>query len=106
MLQGIWTDNLIEIYPENIPKPLIRPTKGVHLIYKRENIGNNMANGLYSEVDNRFFFVIPRDKKYTLIGTTDTDYQGDLANPFCDKDDADYLIKSVQNILPECRFRL
>ncbi len=97
---GIWTDNLLENYPDTIPEPLIRPTKGVHLLYKREHIGNNMANGLYSEVDNRFFFVIPRDKKYTLVGTTDTDFQGNLANPFCNKDDADYLIKSVQKYYP------
>lgn len=98
---GIWTDNLLEIYPENIPKPLIRPTKGVHLLFRREHIENNMANGLYSAVDNRFFFVIPRDKKYTLVGTTDTDYQGDLANPFCDKEDADYLINSVKLYYPK-----
>ncbi|MFX1288225.1 MAG: glycerol-3-phosphate dehydrogenase/oxidase, partial [Promethearchaeota archaeon] len=98
---GIWTDNLLEIYPENIPKPLIRPTKGVHLLFRREHIKNNMANGLYSAVDNRFFFVIPRDKKYTLVGTTDTDYQGDLANPFCDKEDADYLINSVKLYYPK-----
>ena len=83
---GIWTDNLIENYPDTIPKPLIRPTKGVHLLYKRENIRNNMASGLYSSIDNRFFFVIPRNKKYTLVGTTDTDYQGDLTNPFCAKE--------------------
>jgi glycerol-3-phosphate dehydrogenase len=100
---GIWTDNLIKSYPDTIPKPLIRPTKGVHLLYKRENIRNNMANGLYSNIDNRFFFVIPRNKKYTLIGTTDTDYQGDLANPFCNKDDADYLIKSVNKYYPNAK---
>lgn len=97
---GIWTDDLLEKYPENIPEPLIRPTKGVHLLYKRADIRNLMANGLYSDVDNRFFFVIPRDKKYTLVGTTDTDFQGDLANPFCNKEDADYLIKSVQKYYP------
>jgi glycerol-3-phosphate dehydrogenase len=97
---GIWTDELLENYPDDIPKPLIRPTKGVHLLYKRENIGNNMACGLYSNIDNRFFFVIPRDKKYTLVGTTDTDYNGDLANPFCNKEDADYLIDSVKNYFP------
>ncbi|MBY9010431.1 MAG: glycerol-3-phosphate dehydrogenase/oxidase, partial [Candidatus Lokiarchaeota archaeon] len=100
---GIWTDNLIESYPDTIPKPLIRPTKGVHLLYKRENIGNNMANGLYSNIDNRFFFVIPRNKKYTLVGTTDTDYKGDLANPFCDKKDADYLIESVKLYYPNAK---
>jgi len=100
---GIWTDNLIESYPNTIPKPLIRPTKGVHLLYKRENIGNHMANGLYSTVDNRSFFVIPRNNKYTLVGTTDTDYQGDLANPFCNKEEADYLIKSVKIFYPNAK---
>jgi len=100
---GIWTDNLIKSYPDTIPNPLIRPTRGVHLLYKRENIGNTMANGLYSGVDNRFFFVIPRNKKYTLIGTTDTDYQGDLANPFCDKEEADYLIESVKLYYPNAK---
>ena len=97
---GIWTDNLIEEYPENIPKPLIRPTKGVHLLYKSEDIENNMANGLYSKDDNRYFWLLPRDKKYTILGTTDTDYHGDLANPFCDKEDADYLIESTKIYYP------
>ena len=100
---GIWVDNLIESYPDTIPKPLIRPTKGVHLLYKRENIGNNMASGLYSKLDNRYFFVIPRNKKYTLVGTTDTDYQDDLENPFCNKEDADYLIKSLKIYFPNAK---
>ncbi|MHA1240578.1 MAG: FAD-dependent oxidoreductase [Promethearchaeota archaeon] len=100
---GIWTDNLIKSYPNTIPNPLIRPTNGVHLLYKRENIGNTMANGLYSSVDNRFFFVIPRNKNYTLVGTTDTDYQGDLADPFCNKEDADYLIESVKLYYPNAK---
>lgn len=100
---GIWTDYLIENYPENIPKPLIRPTKGVHLLYTHENIENNMANGLYSKGDDRYFWLIPRDKKYTIVGTTDTDYQGDLANPFCEKEDADYLIESVKLYYPNAK---
>ncbi|TES97039.1 MAG: glycerol-3-phosphate dehydrogenase/oxidase, partial [Promethearchaeota archaeon] len=100
---GIWVDNLIETYPDTIPKPLIRPTKGVHLLYKREYIGNKMASGLYSSVDNRFFFVIPRNKKYTLLGTTDTDYHDDLENPFCTKEDADYLIESMKIYYPNAK---
>lgn len=97
---GIWTDNLLEQYPNDIPKPLIRPTKGVHLQYRRKHIRNKMANALYSLIDNRIFFVIPRGREFTIIGTTDTDYDEDLANPFCTKDDADYLIKSTQKFYP------
>ncbi|MFX1571611.1 MAG: FAD-dependent oxidoreductase [Promethearchaeota archaeon] len=100
---GIWTDKLLDQYPEDIPKPLIRPTKGVHLQYRRESINNRMANALYSIIDSRIFFVLPRDRDYTIIGTTDTDYHGDLANPFCTKEDADYLIKSTKYFFPHSK---
>jgi glycerol-3-phosphate dehydrogenase len=96
---GIWTDNLVKNYPDDVPKPLIRPTKGVHVQFKREHVKNIHALGIRSISDNRFFFVIPRGK-YSLLGTTDTDYKGDLANPFCTKEDADYLIQSVKYHLP------
>ncbi|MFX1344908.1 MAG: FAD-dependent oxidoreductase [Promethearchaeota archaeon] len=97
---GIWTDELLENYPEDIPKPLIRPTKGVHLQFKRKHVKNNMATIIRSISDDRAFFVLPRDKNFTIIGTTDTDYKGDLANPFCNKDDANYLINSVKHYFP------
>jgi glycerol-3-phosphate dehydrogenase len=97
---GIWVDELINSYPEDIPKPLIRPTKGVHLQYKRKHVKNKMATIINSIRDGRSFFVLPRDKKYTIIGTTDTDYKGDFKNPYCDKEDADYLIESVQYYFP------
>ena len=97
---GIWTDNLIENYPDDIPKPLIRPTKGVHLQFRRKHVKNNMATIIRSISDDRAFFVLPRDKDFTIIGTTDTDYQGDLASPFCNKEDADYLIESVKHYFP------
>ncbi len=97
---GIWTDDLLEIYPEDIPKPLIRPTKGVHLQFRRKHVKNKMATIIRSIKDDRAFFVLPRDKDFTIIGTTDTDYNDDLANPFCKKDDADYLIQSVKHYFP------
>ncbi len=98
---GIWVDELIQNYPEDIPKPLIRPTKGVHVQFLRKHVKNNMATIIRSRTDDRSFFVLPRNKKYTLIGTTDTDYKGDLANPFCIKEDADYLLDSVKYYFPE-----
>lgn len=96
---GIWTDERLEQYPEDIIKPVIRPTKGVHIQYKREHVKNNMATIIRSITDKRAFFVLPRGD-YTIIGTTDTDYKGDLANPFCNKEDADYLITSVKHYFP------
>lgn len=97
---GIWTDDLLENYPDDIPKPLIRPTKGVHLQFKREHVKNNMATIIRSISDDRVFFVLPRNDNFTIIGTTDTDYKDDLVNPFCNKEDADYLLNSVKHYFP------
>jgi len=97
---GIWTDELLENYPKDIPMPLIRPTKGVHVQFRRKHVKNNMATIIRAINDDRAFFVLPRDKNFTIIGTTDTDYDGDLANPFCNKEDADYLLESVKNYFP------
>jgi glycerol-3-phosphate dehydrogenase len=97
---GIWTDELVENYPDEIPRPVIRPTKGVHLQFRRKHIKNNMASIVFSKTDGRAFFVLPRNEDFTIIGTTDTDFEGDLANPFCTKEDADYLIDSVKYYFP------
>ncbi|MBD3196307.1 MAG: FAD-dependent oxidoreductase [Candidatus Lokiarchaeota archaeon] len=97
---GIWSDDVLQNYPGDVPKPVIRPTKGVHLTYRREDVGNNMATIITSITDDRAFFVLPRGD-FTIIGTTDTDFQGDLANPICNKEDADYLIKSVKYYFPK-----
>ncbi|TXT53173.1 MAG: Glycerol-3-phosphate dehydrogenase [Promethearchaeota archaeon] len=96
---GIWTDELLNQYPDDVPEPLIRPTKGVHLVYKQEHVKNKMATIITSITDRRAFFVLPRGD-FTIIGTTDTDYKGDLANPYCNKEDADYLITSVKHYFP------
>ena len=100
---GIWTDELLESYPDDLPKPLIRPTKGVHVQFRREHVKNKMATIIRSISDDRAFFVLPRDKDFTLIGTTDTDYKGELINPFCDKEDADYLLESVKHYFPNAQ---
>ncbi|MHA1147069.1 MAG: glycerol-3-phosphate dehydrogenase/oxidase [Promethearchaeota archaeon] len=99
---GIWTDQLVEEYPEDIPNPVIRPTKGVHLQYKREHVTNQVATIIRSITDDRAFFVLPREK-FTIIGTTDTDYNGDLANPFCTKEDYEYLVTSVRHYFPKAQ---
>ncbi|TFG00267.1 MAG: glycerol-3-phosphate dehydrogenase/oxidase [Promethearchaeota archaeon] len=96
---GIWTDDLLDAYPEEMPKPLIRPTKGVHLVYRRSDVKNKMATIIFSIDDERAFFVLPRGD-FTIIGTTDTDYNNELSNPFCDEDDADYLTRSVKYYFP------
>ena len=80
----------------------LRPTKGVHLTIPHTRLGHRDAFVLRSLDDGRSFFVLPRGD-LTLIGTTDTDYQGDPAEPVCTRSDRDYLLRSVNAAFPEAR---
>mgnify|MGYP001247940967 CR=1 FL=1 len=50
--------------------------------------------------DGRMVFAIPRDN-ITYIGTTDTNYNGDIKNPIASKEDCIYLINAVNNMFAE-----
>jgi len=92
---GIWTDELLR----NYPRKLIRPTKGVHVMVPKDRVGNNNALVLRTVDDHRAYFVLKREN-YTLIGTTDTDYEGNFDEPFCTKEECDYLFRSVNHTFP------
>lgn len=97
---GIWTDELLEKC--GIDKKRIYPTKGVHVIVPNRRLGNRNAFGLRSFDDGRFFFVLRRGD-VSVIGTTDTDYYKESKNlnePWCKKEDADYLLRTVNRIFP------
>ena len=81
---------------------LLRPTKGVHLVVPNARLGNRGAFVLRSVDDGRTFFVLRRGD-LSLIGTTDTDYQGDPDAPCCTREDCDYLLRSVNAAFPAAR---
>lgn len=97
---GAWSGEVLE--RAGGPGGLVRPTKGVHLAVPNRRIGNREAFVMRSLDDGRTFFVLRRGS-ISLIGTTDTDYQGSLEEPRCTKEDADYLLRTVNQRFPEAR---
>jgi len=76
-------------------KNIIYPTKGIHLVLPKLS-----EQALFvSSRDGRMFFIIPLDD-YSLIGTTDTKYDGDLDEVHADEDDMNYLLSECRRILP------
>jgi glycerol-3-phosphate dehydrogenase len=68
----------------------------------KENVGNVNALVLNHVEDGRAYFVMTRDR-YSLIGTTDTDYDGNLDDPHCTKEDCDYLFRGVKHVFPNAK---
>jgi glycerol-3-phosphate dehydrogenase len=75
---------------------VIFPTKGIHLVLPKLT---DQALFVTSR-DGRMFFIIPLEA-YSLIGTTDTKYDGDLDEVHADQDDVDYLLTESRRILPK-----
>jgi glycerol-3-phosphate dehydrogenase len=98
---GPWAD---EVLTDVIGTPSrhLAPTKGVHLVVPR--IPGDDALILQNPGDERTFFAIPWDDA-TLIGTTDTRYDGNPADVRVEQQDIDYLIDATNFYLPGARLK-
>ncbi|MFL0353186.1 FAD-dependent oxidoreductase [Xanthomarina sp. GH4-25] len=95
---GPWVDVLREKDASRNNKHL-HLTKGVHLVFPFEKFP--LKQSIYFDVsDGRMIFAIPRGR-VTYVGTTDTDYFGDLEHVVATKADATYLIDAVNEAFPK-----
>ncbi|MBI5480509.1 MAG: glycerol-3-phosphate dehydrogenase/oxidase [Deltaproteobacteria bacterium] len=97
---GIWSDEVMAL--TDLGQQRIYPTKGVHVVVPNDRLGNRNAFGIRSFDDGRFYFVLRRGP-VSVIGTTDTDYYQESRNldePWCTREDCDYLLRSVNRLFP------
>lgn len=98
---GPWTDSVCRLdEPEAAPK--LRPTKGAHVVVPWERVKAYNAMPILSPRDQRMLFVVPW-RSFTLIGTTDTDYEGDYDRIRASREDVDYILEAANRALPRAR---
>ncbi len=93
---GVWLD---QVLPSR-DGPRLRPAKGVHLFLPPDAFPRDTALYLPTAPDGRLIFVIPWHGR-TMIGTTDTDYRGDLEAPRATPEDVAYLLEATNRAFPE-----
>ena len=101
---GPWTDATIGLTRASTdtsarPAPMLRPTKGVHIVLDHARLPVNHAVVCYHPDDGRVLFAIPWGDR-TYIGTTDTDYVGDPADVAATHDDVRYLLRAATTYFP------
>ena len=89
---GPWTDTVLKS-----KNRLLKPSKGIHIITKK--LTHSHAIVVTNHIDNRIFFVIPWKEK-SLIGTTDTEYPGDMNDLHVTEDEIHYLITEINQQFP------
>ncbi|MET3726686.1 glycerol-3-phosphate dehydrogenase [Fictibacillus halophilus] len=97
---GPWVDELREEDRSKTGKE-IHHTKGIHLVIDGSKFPLKQAV-YYDTEDGRMVFAIPRAGK-TYVGTTDTDYKGDLANPGMTEEDLQYVLNTIHFMFPDVK---
>ncbi|MFC9832221.1 glycerol-3-phosphate dehydrogenase [Rhodococcus sp. NPDC127530] len=92
---GVWTDE-IQALSRQRGRFRVRASKGVHIVVPRDRIVSDAAIILRTE--KSVLFVIPWGSHW-IIGTTDTDWNLDLAHPAATKADIDYILGHVNKVL-------
>ena len=92
---GVWTDDTLEAAGAE-RSIRVRASKGVHLVVPRNRFRSKV--GLLLRTEKSVLFVIPWGRHW-LIGTTDTDWELDLAHPAATAADIDYLLAHVNAVL-------
>jgi glycerol-3-phosphate dehydrogenase len=96
---GPWSDKVRRLDDPSSGAKL-RPAKGTHLILPMQRIGNSEAVVLDSRRDGRNLFVVPWGYDLCFVGTTDTDYEGDLDRVTASGEDVEYLLESLNEYFP------
>ena len=95
---GVWTDELRALLGGAPgPAPLtVRASKGVHLVVPRAAIDS--TTGLILRTERSVLVVVPWEEHW-IVGTTDTPWEGDRAEPAATSTDVDYLLQQVNPVL-------
>jgi len=93
---GPWAGTVLE--RAGLDAPLgVRLVQGSHLVVPR--LFAHDSAYLFQQPDQRVVFAIPFEQDFTLIGTTDTDYDGDPAQVQTRADEQTYLLEAVNRFV-------
>lgn len=95
---GPWVENVIGMDRKIDGKSLFH-SKGTHIVIDSSKFPLRQAV-YFDTPDGRMVFAIPRNGK-AYIGTTDTEYKGDLQNPTVTEEDRKYILDCIHFMFPE-----
>ena len=92
---GVWSDLVHEASGVRAGYQ-VRMSKGVHLVMPRSAI--DADTGMIVRTSKSVLFFIPWDERW-IVGTTDTDWSGDRAEPAATAEDVDYILREANRVL-------
>ena len=98
---GPWVDRVLGL-DGPVSAPTLRPTKGAHIVLRREDFPLDTAVFLRSPTDGRVVWPTPTaDGRHIYIGSTDTDTTASPDDVVADEQDLAYLLDVANHTLPD-----
>ena len=95
MCAGVWSDELHANFDLK-PGYNVTMSKGVHIVLPGSAIKSDA--GIILKTPVSVLFIIPWADKW-IVGTTDTPYTGDRAEPFASREDVQYIVDQANRVL-------
>ena len=86
---GPWVDDVLCNVAGKVDAHNIRLVQGSHIVVPR--LFDHNRSYIFQNADGRVIFAIPYEQDFTLIGTTDRDFEGALDDVRISKEEIDYL---------------
>ena len=96
---GPWVDEVLAGVAGRNAAHNVRLVQGSHIVIRRKF--DDPRAYFFQNGDGRIIFAIPYEDDYTLIGTTDRDYEGDPAGVRISDDEIDYLCAAASEYFAE-----
>ena len=94
---GPWVDDLLNSSFKRDNSKNVRLVRGSHIVVNK--LFDHDRSYICQNNDNRIFFMIPYEDKYTLIGTTDIDHGQSAENVEISEEEKLYICKSANEYL-------
>ena len=90
---GPWVAEFLDAHTPTPARHHPRMIQGSHIVLRK--LTDHPYAYIFQAPDGRFVFAIPFEQDYTLVGTTERDFTGDLACPAIDATEVQYLVDMV-----------
>ncbi len=90
---GPWVGEVLASVLRSNTPATVRMVQGSHIVVRRLYPEEHCY--IFQNADGRIFFVIPYERDFTLIGTTDQDYQGDPGQVHATEPEIAYLCRAA-----------
>lgn len=102
---GVWINEIAAMDGQAVLEDKkLRPSKGIHLVFSSERLRVNSAWLIPALNAHRFYFVVPWEGR-VIVGTTDTDYNGDKNSPHAEADEVIEILQAINAYFPAAQLK-